>query len=143
MNGSKMLVRLEDGARMPERATKGAGGYDLAALESVVIRPEQMEKVRTGVHVSIGEGLAGLLLIRSGLSRLGLSLSTGVSLIDSDYTGEIVAYVRNRGEEAVMIKAGERFCQLAIVGISTPDLEETDALPDTERGGDGFGSTGK
>lgn len=139
-----MLVRLEEGAKLPARATERSAGLDLAALEDVTIRPGDMCKVRTGVHAVPDDPATtvGLLFIRSGLSKVGLSLSTGVSVIDGDYTGEILAYVRNDGHDPVTIRKGDRFCQLVCVRCSLEGVRAADALPGTDRGNGGFGSTG-
>lgn len=100
--------------------------------------------IPTGIAVAIPPGHAGLVLPRSGLaSKRGLTVVNAPGLIDSGYRGEIIVAVVNLDRaEAVTIGRGDRVAQLVIVAV--PDVAPVwvSALPDSTRGGDGFGSTG-
>ena len=86
----------------------------------------------------------GLVFARSGLAvKHGLALSNGVGVIDSDYTGEIRVGLVNLSDEAYTIQPGERIAQLVIMPVCLPYMELADSLQETERGGGGFGSTGR
>lgn len=133
-------VTLKPGAKMPIRASIGAAGYDLFAIEDVTINCFEFTLVSTGVSMAIPEGYYGRVAPRSGLAvKNGVMVGAGV--IDSDYRGEIkVALARLNG--VYNIKAGDRIAQLIIEKISTPTLVQVDWLADTTRGDGGFGSTG-
>ena len=100
--------------------------------------------IPTGVAVAIPDGHAGLVLPRSGLaSRQGLTLANSPGLIDAGYRGEIVCAVVNLDrEEGVKISRGDRIAQLVIVPVAAVEAAWVEDLPPSERGEDGFGSTG-
>jgi dUTP pyrophosphatase len=101
--------------------------------------------IATGVAVAIPAGHAGLVLPRSGLaSRHGLTLINAPGLIDAGYRGEVICAVVNLDRaSAVRITRGDRIAQLVIVALAEVTPAWADELPSTERGADGFGSTGK
>jgi dUTP pyrophosphatase len=101
--------------------------------------------VGTGISVDLGdEGieLAGLVLPRSGLGLQGIILGNSVGLIDTDYQGEIKVNLWNRGKEPFTIKALDRIAQLMFVPYYKPILEVAHSFEPTDRGSNGFGSTG-
>ena len=134
-------VTLDDGAVMPHRAHSADAGYDLFSREDAVIYPNAGGIFDTGVHVAIPEGYVGFLKSKSGLNVKHSIQSEGV--IDSGYTGSIHVKLFNHGSKAVRIEKGQKISQLVILPIITPELELVDSLEDTERGANGFGSTGK
>ena len=99
----------------------------------------------TGIAIGLpSPETVGLVFARSGLAvKHGLALSNGVGVIDSDYTGEIRVGLVNLSDEAYTIQPGERIAQLVIMPVCLPHMELTDSLKETERGGGGFGSTGR
>lgn len=101
--------------------------------------------VPTGLAVAIPDGHAGLVLPRSGLaSKHGLTLANAPGLIDTGYRGELIVAVVNLDRtEAVTITKGERIAQLVIVALPSVVPGWVDALPDSDRGAGGFGSTGR
>ena len=136
-----MKVKLDPGAYMPERAHKQDAGYDLRTPKRKVIHPGGSIVVETGVHVAIPEGYAGVLQSKSGLNVV--NDLTGTGLIDSGYTGSITVKLYNHGVNPHVFEKGDKVIQLVILPIITPDLELVEDLEDTDRGSDGFGSTGR
>ena len=135
-----MNVMLDEGAKLPLRAHDADAGYDLFSRESAYIPAGGSHKFDTGVHMQIPEGFAGLLVSKSGLNvNYGLK-SEG--LIDSGYTGSIVVKLYNHGDEGVYIKNGQKISQIIIIPIKTEELAIVDKFSDTERGSNGFGSSG-
>ena len=132
---------LDDGAIMPHRAHSADAGFDLFSREDAVIYPNAGGIFDTGVHVAIPEGYVGFLKSKSGLNVKHSIQSEGV--IDSGYTGSIHVKLFNHGSKAVRIEKGQKISQLVILPIITPELELVDGLEATERGANGFGSTGK
>lgn len=134
-------VKLDPGAKLPTRAHTKDAGLDIYAAEDAIIRAGSHAIIETGVHIEIPEGYVGLLTSKSGLmSDSGLTCR---GTIDADYTGTIKAVVFNQGSQIYSVQAGDKITQLVIVPIITPELEIVDELPETERGADGFGSTGR
>lgn len=142
------FVKVREGAKVPERGSKYAAGYDLSAcipdMERVIIHPGETVKIPSGLAVKIPDGYFGGVFARSGLStKQGLRPATAVSVIDSDYVGEIFIPIHNDSNEIRVIEHGQRICQLVILPYLNAEFEETDKLDETERGENGFGSSGK
>ena len=136
-----MLVTLDDNAIKPTRAHSTDAGLDLYATKAVVINPNDSVLIDTGVHVAIPHNHAGLLVSKSGLNiNYGIT-STG--LIDEGYTGSIVVKLYNHTSNQYIINRGDKISQLVIIRVSYEDIEIVDRLQETERGNNGFGSTGK
>ena len=135
-----MKIMLSPGAIAPTRGSSGAAGYDLYAIEDVVIGQYEFTQVNTGVSVAIPSGYYGRIAPRSGLSaKYGIVIGGGV--IDEDYRGELKVLMSClRG--IYDVRKGDRIAQLIIEKIATPELEIVDSLDDTDRGESGFGSTG-
>ena len=135
---------LEQMAVVPSKATQGAAGYDLSCLENVTLMPYETRKVRTGIAINIQDvAVAALILPRSGLGSKGIILANSVGLIDSDYQGELIVNLWNRKNKEYKFISGERIAQLIFVPIIATNLtfvEEFSTV--TERGTNGFGSTG-
>mgnify|MGYP001945090991 CR=1 FL=1 len=129
------------GAKVPERKTDGAAGYDLFAAEDGVIYPCERLAIRTGVSMDMG-GLTGIIKPRSGLAaNYGIDVLAGV--IDSDYRGEIKVILINHGINDFKFSAGDRIAQMIFIKPFFPELEIANELSKTQRGAKGFGSTGK
>ena len=100
--------------------------------------------VPTGLAVAIPPGLCGLVLPRSGLAvKHGISCVNAPGLIDPNYRGELKVILINHGDEPWSADAGDRIAQLLLVAFAAPELTVVDALPDSERGAGGFGSSGR
>ena len=137
-----MKIMLDSGAFMPVRGHKDDAGLDLRTPYDFTIAPHSSETINTGVHVDIAPGLVGMLKSKSGLNVNHSILSEGV--IDSGYTGAIVAKLYNHGNAPVKFKAGDKITQLVIMPVYIPDrLIVVKEFDKTERGEGGFGSTGR
>jgi dUTP diphosphatase len=135
--------RLDKQVTIPTFAHVGDAAIDLHCRESLRLEPGQRAAVPTGIAVSIPEGFAGFVLPRSGYAKLsGISVVNGPGLIDSGYRGEIDVLLINHGEDVVRFETGDRIAQLAILAVPQVEWVEVDELDETERGADGFGSTG-
>jgi dUTP pyrophosphatase len=141
---SLRIRRLDEGATLPSRAYPGDAGLDLHALEPVVLEPGMRASVRTGIAIEIPDGVAGLVLPRSGLAnRHGIALVNSPGLIDSGYRGEVRVLLLNTDSRAsYAVAPGDRIAQLVLVRHETPLLLEVDELSGSERGAGGFGSSG-
>jgi dUTP diphosphatase len=137
------VQRLRPDAVLPDRAYAGDAGLDLVACEPVTLGPGERASVSTGLAVAIPEGHAGFVQPRSGLAaRHGITLVNTPGLIDAGYRGEILVLLHNTDlSEAFTVEPGMRIAQLVVVPVTTPELEEVDELPGSERGERGFGSS--
>lgn len=129
----------------PKKQTVGSAGIDLFnnTDKAFTIKPNESVYIPTGMFVEIPEGYVGLLFARGSLGyKYGCTLTNSVGVIDSDYRGEIMARITNISQESHTIKAGERCIQLVIVPVPDTKYVE-DELNVTERGTNGFGSTGR
>ena len=140
------ILRMTDSAKLPERGSVSAAGYDLFAdvAEDVTIAPHETKMIGTGLAMEIPEGYFGGIFARSGLSaKEGLRPANCVGVVDSDYRGEIKVALHNDGEQARVITPAEKIAQLVVVPFLSVDFNEVSNLSDTARGDGGFGSTGK
>ncbi len=139
------IKKLNPDAILPKYGTEFAAGADLYACEgkSISIGAGETVFVHTGIALQIPDGFVGLIYARSGLAcKRALAPANKVGVIDSDYRGEIIVALHNHSNEAQSIEDKERIAQLVIAPYFTADFIESDALEDTSRGADGFGSTG-
>jgi dUTP pyrophosphatase len=137
-----MRIKLGNGAKMPTRAHSTDAGLDIYARETKHIPARGSAIFDTGVHIELQEGTVGLLLSKSGLNvKHGITSLTGV--IDVGYTGSIKANLYNHSDVDYLVCAGDKITQLVILPIHTPTLELVDSLDETERGDNGFGSSGR
>jgi dUTP pyrophosphatase len=140
------IKKLSDSAIIPTRGSKYAAGYDFYAdiKESVQINPGDTFKVSSGIAIAIPEGCFGGIYPRSGLAtKQGLAPANKVGVIDSDYRGPIIVALYNQSNIPQIIHPGDRIAQLIIQPYWQFDWYEVDELDTTDRGEDGFGSTGK
>jgi dUTP pyrophosphatase len=132
---------------LPSPATDGSAGVDLRAMleTPVTLEPGQAELISTGLSIHIEDpGYAGMILPRSGLGhKHGLVLGNLVGLIDADYQGPLMVSCWNRGQRAYTLEVGERLAQLVIVPVARPRFRVVEAFGSSERGGGGFGSSGR
>lgn len=139
-----MKVILDRNAIMPQKAHDKDGGFDLFAPDGAFIEPNGSVVINTGVHVELPPNTAGLIVSKSGLNiRHGL---TSEGLIDEGYTGSIRVKLYNHKGSAYMVNKGDKISQLVvlpIVPLKNSDLELVDKFASTERGDNGFGSTGR
>lgn len=139
-----MKIKLSPGGVMPTRAHPYDAGLDLYApenMEPVVIQPfGGRVSIDTKTHVAVPRHFAGLVKSRSGLMQKGI-VTDGT--VDPDYTGSIRVTLFNHGSEEWTVVPGDRIAQLVIVPCCLPPLELVEELETTDRGSNGFGSSGR
>jgi dUTP pyrophosphatase len=136
---------LSPHARVPEYATTGAAGLDVAAAIAapLVLQPGTYALVPCGFAIALPHGFEAQVRPRSGLaSRHGVTVLNAPGTIDSDYRGEVKVLLVNHGREPFTIAAGMRIAQLVVAPVARVAWEATAALPATERADGGFGHTG-
>jgi dUTP pyrophosphatase len=133
--------------QLPHYATPGSAGLDLRACldAAVVLNPGETQLIPTGLAIHLADtGYAAMILPRSGLGhKHGVVLGNLVGLIDSDYQGQLMVSVWNRGQEAFTIQPFERIAQMVIVPVVQAQFNIVEEFGDSQRGEGGFGSTGK
>ena len=131
---------------LPNYETAGSAGLDLRAniLEPISLNPFERKLIPTGLFLEIPIGYECQIRPRSGLAlNYGISVLNAPGTIDSDYRGEVGVILINLSSENYTINPGDRIAQMVFCQFSQAILKEEELLSDTERGGAGFGSTGK
>ena len=139
------VARLRPAARLPERQSKGASGWDLAACleEPIRLDPGKWALVPTGIALEIPDGTEAQVRPRSGLAaRHGIGILNAPGTIDSDYRGEVCVILMNWGAQEFEVKDGDRIAQLVFARVAGVDLEWAAEITASERGEGGFGHTG-
>jgi dUTP pyrophosphatase len=139
------LLRLRPDAQPPRYMSAAAAGGDLSAAidEPVVVDPGQRVAIGTGLAMAIQPGYEAQVRPRSGLAwKKGLTVVNAPGTIDADYRGEVKVLLVNLGSESVTIEPGDRIAQIVIAPAIQAHFQVVDALPGSERGEGGFGSTG-
>lgn len=128
----------------PEYKSKGASGFDLVSIRSLWLHPKKTVIVPTGLFLELPEGYELQVRARSGFTvKNDIIVKNGIGTIDSDYRGEIGVILYNIGKRSVYIEKGERIAQGVIVPIVRAIFEHVKEVKSTERGRNGYGSTGK
>lgn len=137
------IKKLKPDAIIPEYKKNGDAGFDLHCAQDTTIMPGHAAIIPTGLAFAIPVGYEMQIRMRSGASlRTPLILANAPGTIDSGYRGEVGIIARNVGAEPWTVVKGERIAQGVIAPIVQASFEETDALPASDRGDGGFGSTG-
>jgi len=133
---------LEPNAALPKRANDIDAGYDLFATHAIqIVSQGGRALVKIGISIAIPPGYYGRIAPRSGLAlKKGIDVLAGV--VDASYRGELGVVLINHGLEPFDIVPGDRIAQLIIEKCHTVEWQEVDTLPDSQRGADGFGSSG-
>lgn len=140
------IKKLKENAIIPTRGSDKAAGYDLYACcdEPTFINPYKTEKIGTGLAIQPPEGYFGAIFARSGLAiKNGLRPANCVGVCDEDYTGEYIVALHNDSNSIWAINSGDRIAQLVFLPYVDIKFCEVDKLDNTNRGDNGFGSTGK
>lgn len=132
---------LDENAVMPTRGYATDAGLDLYARETQIVPAKESAIFDTGVHIELPQNTVGFLKSKSGLNTKHGITSEGV--IDVGYTGSIVVKLYNHSGYDYEVNKGDKISQLVILPILTPELELVESLEETDRGNNGFGSTGK
>ncbi len=131
--------------KLPNYSTIASAGMDLRAdLENpIVLKPLERTIVKTGIHIELPVGYEAQVRPRSGLSlKKGITVLNSPGTIDADYRGEVRVILINLSTEDFKIDDGERIAQMVISKHEQAEWLEVNKLEETERGVDGFGSTG-
>lgn len=141
-----LKVKLMDpDAQIPKQMREGDAGYDLYSLDKVKLQYNKVNIIRTGIAIEIPPGYVGLIRDRSGLAiKFGITTRAGV--IDSTYRGEIMVAIVVEVLEIYpqhFLEKGDRIAQLVIVPYLSLPVERVSELPESIRGDQGFGSSGK
>ena len=142
------IKKLYNNSILPTRGSQEAAGWDLYAYcpnqdYTFMIKPGEVQKIKTGVAVALDPGTAGLILPRSGLAlKQGLRPANTPGLIDADYRGEIIVALYNDSDNIQYFKAGSRIAQMVVIPYISEGFYLVEDLDETERGIGSFGSTG-
>jgi dUTP pyrophosphatase len=140
------ILRLSHGADLPlpAYATAGAAGLDLRAAAAHTLKPGGRALIATGMAIALPPGFEAQVRPRSGLAvKHGVTVLNAPGTIDADYRGEIKVPLINLGTEDFTVARGDRIAQMVVAPVTTASLVEVDRLEQTERGPQGFGSSGR
>lgn len=132
------------GGKIPTKAYDKDEGYDLYANESVVIRPGETVKIKTGICLGLPDGYWAKIFDRSSVGSKGLLVNAGV--IDQNYIGELIVCMTNLSngseDDTYLINVGDKIAQFVLMRHNHKDIIIVDSLDTTQRGQNGFGSSG-
>lgn len=139
------VLRLDESIPLPVYKTAGAAGADICAYikDTVTIKPGKFAMIPTGLKFDIPEGYEIQVRPRSGLAaNYGITVLNTPGTIDADYKGEVKVILFNHGDKPFIIHNRDRIAQLVVNSVIQGDFMLTDKLSTSERGENGFGSTG-
>jgi len=137
------VKKLNQEARIPTYAHEGDAGMDLYSCDNYVLNPGERVLVSTGLAFEIPNGYELQIRPRSGLAwKNGISIVNSPGTLDAGYRGELKVILINHGKEVFNIRKGDKIAQAVLNKIERAEIEEVDELSETERGANGFGSTG-
>lgn len=152
MNSSSVSIALSllphaEGLPWPAYETDGAAGMDLRAAvpedQPITLAPGARDMIVTGLRIAIPEGYEVQVRPRSGLAaKHGVTCLNSPGTVDSDYRGELKVILINHGQTPFVVRRGERIAQMVVAPVTRAEFHLVDDLPETTRGGGGFGSTG-
>ena len=142
----ELLTKLTAPECMPTRANITDAGLDLRTSEAYVLKPQETKLFDCGVAFKIPQNYVGLVFVRSGVGKYNVSPTNCVGVIDSDYRGNVLVSLCNYSDRDYEIKQFDRIAQLVVLPIELPTITvqswTDEAWNDTQRGTNGFGSTG-
>ncbi|MCD6397472.1 MAG: dUTP diphosphatase [Spirochaetaceae bacterium] len=144
MDKIKIYCDYEAG-REPRYGSKLASGADIKAnlIKDVIIRPGESELIPTGLRLHIPEGYEGQVRPRSGLAlNYSITVLNTPGTIDSDYRGELKIILINHGRQDFIIQDNDRIAQIVFTPVVQAEFVQSKDLTASERGRNGFGSTG-
>lgn len=137
------VKRLHADAKLPTKAHETDSGYDLYAVESEEIFGGCTKAVRTGISFSIPKGYEVQIRSKSGLAlKKLLVVANSPGTIDEEYTGEIIVIVKSNAACLTVINRGDKIAQAVLAPVIQSKIVEIQELPETDRGANGFGSSG-
>ena len=134
------FIKLDKFAIPFKYSRKGDACLDVYSLENKILMPYERAIVKTGIAVEIPEGYEGIIRGRSGLATKGITVHLGT--IDCNYRGEIGVIITNNTDDYFKIEKGNRIAQFTVKPVLPIELEEVYQLSSTERGTNGYGSSG-
>lgn len=140
-----IYINVKEGIEaLPVYKTEGSAGADIKASDNCSIEPGEWLAVPTGLYVKIPEGFEIQIRPRSGLAlKYGITVLNAPGTIDSDYLGEIKVILINHGKQRFSVMEGDRIAQMVVSQVVQARFDLVEELEETERGEDGFGSTGR
>jgi dUTP pyrophosphatase len=143
MSELPVLIHAQEGFA-PSYAKAGDAGADLRSRIDVVITAGSRQLVPTGVSIALPAGFVGLVHPRSGLAlKHGITVLNAPGTIDAGYRGEIMVTLYNSSDQDFRVATGDRIAQLLIQEVLRANFISVEILPGTDRGEEGFGSSGK
>jgi len=133
-------IKLMDNGKLPQFIHRGDACADCYSAENAVIGIGDRKLIRLGFALQLPDGYEAVVRGRSGLAKKGIDVSIGT--VDSNYRGEVMANVINNTDDFFEVNFGDRICQLAIRKTEVIDFVTVDKLDESERGENGFGSSG-
>lgn len=145
MNQVKIILR--DNNCLPIKAHESDAGYDLKSMNDYVVNPNEQVLVDTGINIGLPKEQDWIyqaqIRPRSGLAfKKGITITNSPGTIDENYHGNIGVIIRNTGKESFVINKYDKIAQMVIAKIPKTELVIVDSLSDSDRGSNGFGSTG-
>lgn len=138
------IKHLSDRARTPTYGSAGAACFDLYAADSLAVAPGRSTVVPTDLAFEVPEGYVLMAYSRSGHGfKHGVRLANNTGVVDSDYRGHVPVCLHNDGRDVFYVRQGDRVAQAMIVPVPRVEFAVVDELSSTERGANGFGSTGR
>lgn len=136
------IKKLHPDAIIPKYAKSGDAGMDLHSIEDYMVCPGATCKVKTGIAIELPHGYVSLIWDKSGLATTH-SIKTIGGVLDSGYRGEYIIGIINLGKKEYLIEKGDKIAQLLIQRVEHPEIKIIEKLSDSDRGVNGFGSTGR
>ena len=141
------VMKLHNDVELPAQAHEGDAGFDIKAYcpdTKIILNHGNASAIPTGIAMAIPSGYEIQVRSRSGLAlRDGVSVVNSPGTIDSGYRGEIKIIMTTQSEIAHIVNHGDKIAQLVVAPVPQVTLKEVNSLNETERGKNGFGSTGK
>lgn len=137
------VKRIHEDAKLPLQARAGDAGMDLYSIEELTIAPGEWQLVKTGLQIELPQGTEGQVRPRSGLAlKHGITVLNSPGTIDEGYRGEVAIILINHSKVAFTIEKHMRIAQLVVQLVPQVELVEVEELSTSERGAQGFGSSG-
>lgn len=138
----QVKIKLFDNAKLPEKQHYNDACYDICSNESFVLKPKESKKVETGLAFEIPDNYYIQVFSRSGLSSKGIILLNSVGIIDAGYRDTIKIPIMNLSDKDFTFNKGDRIAQISVRERTEIDFIPVDELSSSDRGNNGFGSTG-
>lgn len=133
---------VREGGKIDYPAKPGDAGYDVYTTKTVIINPSERCPMPLGIALEFDDGYYCQIAHKSGIAKNQGVFTIG-GIVDSGYRGELVAILVNSTMNQVVIAKGTKIAQLIFMPFVKPEIEYVEELTESERGSDGFGSTGK